>query len=195
MPKTPANPIRLGTPAAAFALPDAAGRIRRLEDFAGRPALLVAFLSNRCPFVVLIRDAFAAFAREYAGKGLQVVAVNSNDADAHPEEALARLGEEADRFGYAFPYLKDDGQEIAKRYGAACTPDLFLFDAARRLAYHGQFDDARPGNGRPVTGADLRAAADAVLAGAPPSAVQVPSIGCNIKWTPGNEPTAFSDAA
>lgn len=195
MPKTKSNPIDLGTRAADFLLPDAQGVLHKLADFDAKPALLVAFISNRCPFVVLIREAFAAFARDYADKGLQVVAINANDHEAHPEETLARIGEEAKKFGYDFPYLRDASQQTAKAYGAACTPDFFLFGADRRLAYHGQFDDARPGNGRLVTGADLRAAVDAVLKGETPAADQVPSIGCNIKWSAGNEPVWFSRAA
>jgi peroxiredoxin len=195
MPQTLSNPIELGTKAADFSLPDAAGALHRLSDLDGAPALLVAFISNRCPFVILLREQLAAFAREYASKGLRIVAINSNDEKAHPEETLARIGEEVEKVGYGFPYLKDASQEVAKAYGAACTPDFFLFDADRRLAYHGQFDDARPGNGKPVTGADLRAAADAVLSGAGPAARQTPSIGCNIKWKPGNEPSWFSKAA
>ena len=195
MPKTKSNPSNLGTTAADFLLPDAQGVSHRLADFDAKPALLVAFISNRCPFVLLIREQFAAFARDYADKGLQVVAINANDHEAHPEETLARIGEEAEKFGFAFPYLKDASQQTAKAYGAACTPDFFLFGADRRLAYHGQFDDARPGNGRPVTGADLRAAVDTVLKGEAPAAEQVPSIGCNIKWSAGNEPVWFSRAA
>lgn len=195
MPKTEANAIDLGTEAADFLLPDAHGVLHRLGDFDGKPALLVAFISNRCPFVVLIREEFAALARDYADKGLQVVAINANDHEAHPEEALARIGEEAEKFGYSFPYLKDASQQTAKAYGAACTPDFFLFGADRRLAYHGQFDEARPGNGKDVTGADLRAAVEAVLSGGKPATAQAPSIGCNIKWTAGNEPVWFSRAA
>jgi peroxiredoxin len=195
MPKTASNAIELGTQAADFALPDSEGVSRKLSDFKGAPALLVAFLSNRCPFVILIREQFAALAREYEARGLQVVAINSNDSEAHPEESLAAIGREVEAIGYPFPYLKDETQAVAKAYGAACTPDLFLFDGAGRLAYHGQFDDARPGNGKPVTGKDLRTAVDAVLAGAAPSAEQTPSIGCNIKWTTGNEPSWFSNAA
>lgn len=195
MPQTPSNLIAIGSLAAEFSLPDGNGRVHSLPVPSEGQALLVAFVSNRCPFVVLIREAFAAFAEEYAARGLLVIAINSNDADAHPEEHAARLAEEAERFGYTFPYLKDERQDVAKAYGAACTPDLFLFDSNRRLAYHGQFDDARPGNGKPVTGADLRAAADAVLAGREPTANQTPSIGCNIKWRPGNEPSAVANAA
>jgi peroxiredoxin len=195
MPKTESNLIRLGTTAPDFLLPDAEGNLHNLSDTRDQPALLVAFISNRCPFVLLIRDELAKFARDYAGRGLAVVAINSNDATAHPEESLLRVGEEARTVGYDFPYLKDAAQGVAKAYGAACTPDFFLYDRDRKLSYHGQFDDARPGNGKAVTGLDLRAAVDAVLAGQPAQAAQVPSIGCNIKWTSGNEPSWFQTAA
>ncbi|MDB5552960.1 MAG: alkyl hydroperoxide reductase/thiol specific antioxidant/Mal allergen [Rhizobium sp.] len=195
MPKTEANPIAIGTKAADIQLPDSRGREHHLVDFESKPALLVAFISNRCPFVILLREALAQFGREYAAKGLQIIAINSNDATAHPEETLARIGQEVETYGYTFPYLKDETQEVAKAYGAACTPDFFLFGADRKLVYHGQFDHARPGNGKPATGADLRAAVDAVLAGLKPAASQIPSIGCNIKWEPGNEPSWFSKAA
>lgn len=195
MPKTESNPIAIGTAAADFSLPDAFGRHHRLSDYADKPAVLVAFISNRCPFVILIREALAAFGREYAAKGLQIIAINSNDGAAHPEETIERIAEEVRTYGYDFPYLKDASQSVAKAYGAACTPDFFLFDGHRKLAYHGQFDDARPGNGKDVTGADLRAAVDAVLAGGRPAERQIPSIGCNIKWEPGNEPSWFSTAA
>lgn len=195
MPKTESNAIALGAPAADFLLPDAQGRLYRLDDFSDKPALLVAFISNRCPFIVHIRDHLASFAREYAQHGLQVVAINSNDPDAHPEETLSRIGQEVETIGYDFPYLKDYDQDVAKAYGAACTPDLFLFDQDRRLAYHGQYDDARPSNDRPVTGDDVRAAVEAVLAGQTPAARQIPSIGCNIKWRAGKEPAWFSSAA
>jgi peroxiredoxin len=195
MPKTESNPITLGTHAADFILPDADGNLYTLADFKESPALLVAFISNRCPFVVLIREALAQFARDYAGQGLTVVAINSNDAQAHPEETLERVGAEVKTYGYDFPYLKDASQSVAKAYGAACTPDFFLYDRERKLTYHGQFDDARPGNGKDVTGADLRTAVDAVLKGEAAVARQVPSIGCNIKWTAGNEPSWLSTAA
>ncbi|AOF92717.1 thioredoxin family protein [Sinorhizobium sp. RAC02] len=195
MPKTESNPITLGTRAADFILPDADGHLHTLADFKESPALLIAFISNRCPFVVLIREALAQFARDYAGQGLAVVAINSNDAQAHPEETLERVGAEVKTYGYGFPYLKDASQGVATAYGAACTPDFFLYDRDRKLTYHGQFDDARPGNGKDVTGADLRAAVDAVLRGETAGAKQVPSIGCNIKWTAGNEPSWFSTAA
>jgi peroxiredoxin len=180
--------LPLGTPAPDFRLPDPAGRLVARDDFAAAPALLVAFLCNHCPYVKHIQAGLAAFAREYAARGLAIVAINSNDFGAYPEDAPARMAEEAKRHGYVFPYLIDETQEVAKAYRAACTPDFFLFDAARRLAYRGQFDASRPGNRVPVTGADLRAAADAVLAGRAAPAEQRPSIGCNIKWKPGHEP-------
>ncbi len=195
MPKTESNRITLGTRAPDFFLSDADGGLVTLETFKESPALLVAFISNRCPFVVLIREALAQFARDYAGEGLAVVAINSNDAEAHPEETLEKTIEEARTYGYDFPYLKDASQSVAKAYGAACTPDFFLYDRERKLSYHGQFDDARPGNGKTVTGADLRAAVDAVLKGEAVDTGQIPSIGCNIKWTAGNEPSWFSTAA
>ena len=195
MPKTESNPIKLGTSAPTFVLPDASGKQVALDDFGDSLALLVAFISNRCPFVLLIREELAKLGREYAENGLAVIAINSNDSSAYPEESLERIGEEIRSVGYGFPYLKDETQAVAKAYGAACTPDFFLYDRERRLAYHGQFDDARPGNGKPVTGNDLRAAVDAVLAGKPAIEVQTPSIGCNIKWTQGNEPSWFSTAA
>ncbi len=191
MPRTESNPIELGAASPGFELRDATGRLYTQGDFGGAPALLVAFISNRCPFVLLIREEFARFAREYAGKGLAIAAINSNDAEAYPEEASTRVASEALDQGYSFPYLKDEDQKVAKAFGAACTPDLFLYDADRRLAYHGQFDDARPGNARPVTGADLRAAVDAVLRGERPVGPQIPSIGCNIKWLAGNEPAGL----
>ncbi|MHC5234032.1 thioredoxin family protein [Brucella sp. LJL56] len=195
MPKTLSNSIELGTTAADFLLSDANGVAHRLSDFEAAPVLLVAFISNRCPFVQLIRNELASFAREYQTKGLQIVAINSNDAEAHPQESIEAIGREVDEIGYSFPYLKDEEQTAAKAYGAACTPDLFVFDGDRKLAYHGQFDDARPGNGKVVTGKDLRAATDAILAGRKPAAAQTPSIGCNIKWTAGNEPSWFSNVA
>jgi len=180
--------LPLGTPAPDFRLPDPNGQLVARDDFAAAPALLVAFLCNHCPYVKHVKAGFAAFAKEYAGRGLAIVAINSNDFAEYPEDAPARMAEEAARAGYVFPYLVDESQAVAKAYRAACTPDFFLFDAARRLAYRGQFDDSRPGNRIPVSGRDLRAAADAVLAGRAAAADQKASIGCNIKWRPGREP-------
>lgn len=180
--------LALGTGAPAFSLPDFDGRMHSLEDYAAQPALLVVFICNHCPFVRHLRREFAAFAREYAPRGLAVVAINSNDIVAYPQDGPAAMRAEAAELGYGFPYLLDESQAVAKAYQAACTPDFFLFDATRRLVYRGQFDDSRPGTDRPVTGADLRAAVDALLAGRPPVAEQRPSLGCNIKWRRGHEP-------
>lgn len=188
MARTPSTMLALGTRAPDFSLPDYDGRQHALQDMAAAPALLVAFICNHCPFVRHVRTGFAAFAREYRARGLAVVAINSNDLDAYPQDGPDAMRSEAAEFGYEFPYLVDAAQAVAKAYRAACTPDFFLFDAQRRLVYRGQFDDSRPGNGRPVTGADLRAAVDRTLAGDAPSPDQLPSLGCNIKWRPGNEP-------
>lgn len=185
---TPSTMLPLGTPAPAFRLPDPSGRLVALEDFAGAPALAVMFLCNHCPYVKHVADGVARFARDYADRGLAVVAINPNDAARYPDDAPPRMAEEAARREYAFPYLVDEGQAVAKAYRAACTPEFYLFDGARRLAYRGQFDAARPANSVPVTGADLRAAVDALLGGRPVTADQRPSVGCSIKWKPGREP-------
>lgn len=182
MPKTESNAIALGIVAPDFRLPDGEGRVYALSDYADKPAVLVAFISNRCPFVVGIRPVFAEFARRNAARGLQVIAINSNDAEAHPEETAARVASEAAMCGYDFPYLKDADQSVARAYDAACTPDLYLFGPDRRLVYHGQFDGFRPGNDVEPTGEDLQRAVDALFAGSAPLARQVASIGCNIKW-------------
>jgi peroxiredoxin len=188
MARTPSTMLPLGTPAPDFALPDFDGRRHALADFGVAPALLVAFICGHCPFVRHLRGGFAELAREYQPRGLAVVAINSNDVAAYPQDGPDGMRSEAAELGYVFPYLLDATQSVAKAYRAACTPDFFLFDAERRLVYRGQFDDSRPGNGRPVTGADLRAAIDATLAGHAPGAEQLPSLGCNIKWRKGNEP-------
>ena len=185
---TPSQMAPLGSPAPEFALPDAvSGRTVSRAEFAGK-ALLVMFLSNHCPFVKHIADGLARFARDVAEKGVGVVAIMSNDVVNYPDDDPKKMKAEAAARGYVFPYLFDETQEVAKAYRAACTPDFFLYDREHRLAYRGQFDDSRPGNGVPVTGADLRAAIDALLAGAALPVAQVPSIGCNIKWKAGNEP-------
>jgi len=188
MARTPSTMLELGTAAPDFRLPDFDGHLHALDDFRASPALLVAFTCNHCPFVKHIRKRFAEFAREYAPRGLAVVAINSNDLEAYPQDGPEAMRQEASEFGYGFPYLLDQSQEVARAYRAACTPDFFLFDADRRLVYRGQFDDSRPGNHRPVTGADLRAAVDATLDGRSPTGDQFPSVGCNIKWRKGNEP-------
>lgn len=178
---TPSRMLALGSPLPPFRLPDAEGRETGSDDYPGQP-LLVIFLCNHCPFVKHVADALAAFAREYQAKGLAVVGINSNDFLAHPDDRPEKMVEEARTRGYAFPYLVDETQEVARAFQAACTPDFFLFDRDHRLAYRGRFDDSRPSKDTPVTGADLRAAADAVLAGRSPSPAQKPSMGCNIKW-------------
>ncbi|HVS15980.1 MAG TPA: thioredoxin family protein [Thermoanaerobaculia bacterium] len=188
MVKTPSTMLPLGTVAPAFELPDPSGKMHSLNDHQGAKGYLVMFLCNHCPFVKHLRSALADFGRAYQARGLAIYAINSNDVEAHPEDGPAKMAEEAKRVGYTFPYLFDDAQEVAKAYHAACTPDFFLFDADRALVYRGQFDDSRPGNGRPVTGSDLRAAADALVEGHRMPTEQRPSMGCNIKWKPGNEP-------
>jgi len=188
MARTPSTMLPLGTEAPDFRLPDFAGQMHALADFRDRSALLVVFTCGHCPFVRHIRGEFARYAREYRARGLAVVAINSNDLAAYPQDGPDGMRAEAAELGYDFPYLLDETQAVAKGYRAACTPDFYLFDADRRLVYRGQFDSSRPGNGQAVTGADLRAATTAVLEGRPPRAQQTPSIGCNIKWKPGNEP-------
>jgi len=181
-----------GTRAADFQLPDAvSGRPVGLGDFAKSPVLVVLFICNHCPYVMHIRAGLAAFASDYQRKGVAVVAINANDTAAYPEDAPAKMKAVARAAGFTFPYLLDETQQVARAYRAACTPDVYVFDRDRRLVYRGQFDDSRPGNGRPVTGADVRAACDAVLAGNMPAADQKPSIGCNIKWKAGNAPDYF----
>jgi peroxiredoxin len=182
----------LGTPAPDFSLPEVTtSRIVRLDDFAGKKALLVMFLSRHCPYVKHVESQLAALARDYAVADLGIVAVGANDPTLYPDDAPASLSAQAREVGFNFPYLFDASQSAAKAYRAACTPDFFVFDEKRRLAYRGQLDDSRPGNGKPVTGHDLRAALDAVLEGRPVPSPQRPSAGCSIKWTPGNEPGNF----
>ncbi|MGF1547771.1 MAG: thioredoxin family protein [Thiotrichales bacterium] len=192
MARTPSTMLDLGTPAPEFALTEPrTGKTVALSDFANQP-LLVAFICNHCPFVLHIQDAWIEFARDYGARGLAVVAINSNDTTTHPDDAPEKMATRAVEKNYSFPYLFDPTQAVAKAYRAACTPDFFLFDRAGKLAYRGQFDSARPGNDAPNDGADLRAAADAVLVGKTPAADQKPSLGCNIKWTAGNEPDYFA---
>ena len=195
MPETPSTMLDLGTPLPAFSLPDFNGKVVSDADFTGSKALLVAFICEHCPFVRHVRSEFARFAKEYDAKGLKVVAIMSNSIEEFPQDGPEGMKKEAQEAGYVFPYLFDKDQNVAKAFKAACTPDLFLFDGNRRLAYRGQFDGCRPKNNVPVNGADLRAAADAVLAGKAPSETQRPSMGCNIKWYPGNEPAYFTTPA
>jgi len=183
--------LSLGTQAPEFSLLNVDGTLVTRSQFAGKP-LLVIFMCNHCPFVVHIRPALQKLAAEYQSKGLAVVGISSNDVSAYPQDGPDRMKDEANSAGYTFPYLFDGTQDVAKAYKAACTPDIFLFDADHSLVYRGQFDSSRPGNGQPVTGADLRAACDAVLAGQTMSAEQRPGIGCNIKWKAGGEPEYFT---
>jgi peroxiredoxin len=183
--------LPLGTKAPDFSLVNVDGRTVSLADFSQAPALLVIFMCNHCPFVKHLADALARFAAEQMEKGVAVVGINSNDVANYPADSPEQMVREAEERGYPFPYLYDETQDVAKAYRAACTPDFFLFDRDRRLAYRGQFDDSRPDNGKPITGADLRAAISSVLAGKKPSDQQRPSIGCNIKWKRGNEPDYF----
>ena len=193
MTRTPSTMLGLGTAAPDFRLPDATagGKEVALADFDAARALLVAFICNHCPFVQHVAGELAALSRDLPARGAAMVAIQSNDVAAYPADSPEAMAAEAARQGWAFPYLYDETQAVALAYRAACTPDFFLFDGERRLVYRGQLDASRPGNGIPVTGADLRAAVDAVLDGRPVDPDQRPSLGCNIKWSPGNEPDYF----
>jgi peroxiredoxin len=186
--------LELGTQAPPFRLPSATGGSVSIEDFSNAKALLVMFICNHCPFVKHVRGELVRLAGDYAERGVAVVAINSNDWSAYPDDSPESMAEEARQYGYPFPYLYDETQEVARAYQAACTPDFFLFDADRRLVYRGQLDRSRPGNQEPVNGEDLRAALDALLEGKPVTAPQRPSLGCSIKWRPGNEPSYFRSA-
>ena len=192
MVKTESTMTPLGTRAPEFRLPSTEGGEVALEAVRGERGLVVAFICNHCPFVKHIRGALAEFARDYAAHGINMVAISANDVEAYPQDNLEAMVKEKQVAGYEFPYLLDETQAVAKAYGAACTPDLFLFDADLKLVYRGRFDAATPGNDEPVDGRDLRAAADALLRGETLAAgAQRPSLGCNIKWKPGNEPAWF----
>jgi len=181
--------LPLGTPAPPLSVRDTVtGHTVSLESFAGTPALLVAFLCNHCPFVKHILDGFVAFAREFGARGVAVVAISSNDIESYPDDSPSEMARISAQKSFTFPYLYDESQEVAKAYQAVSTPEFFLFDRERRLAYHGQFDASRPGNKLPVNGADLRAACEALLSGAQVTREQQPSIGCSIKWKEGEEP-------
>jgi peroxiredoxin len=189
---TPSTMLPLGTAAPDFSLKDTvSGKTVSLGSLSGKKALLAMFICNHCPFVKHLKPALARLGKDYAGKDVAIVGVSANDPVSHPEDAPERLAADAKASGYTFPVLFDETQQVARAYKAACTPDFFVFDAGLKLAYRGQFDDSRPGNGKPVTGADLRSALDAVLAGKPAASTQKPSVGCNIKWRPGNEPEYF----
>lgn len=183
--------LPLGTKAHDFQLPDTSGKTVSLSDFKGAPALAIIFMCNHCPYVKHIRSGLAQLARDYSNRGVAFVGISSNDVANYPADSPQKMAEEVKAAGYTFPYLYDESQAVAKAFRAACTPDFYVFDKDQRLVYRGQLDDSRPGNGVPVTGRDLRAAIDAVLADKPVPATQKPSIGCNIKWKPGNEPDYF----
>ena len=188
--------LPLGTKAPDFDLPDAvSGRKISLKTFQDKKALLVMFICQHCPYVQHIKAELAKLGRDYAGKSIGIAAISANDAANYPDDSPENLKAMAKELGLTYPFCYDESQAVAKAYTAACTPDFFLFDDGRKLIYRGQLDDSRPGNGKPVTGRDLRAAIEAVLAGRPVSSDQKPSIGCNIKWKPGNEPSYFQTAA
>ncbi len=189
---TPSTMLALGTPAPAFTLPDVvSGKTVSLDTCAGKTALLVMFICRHCPYVVHVRQELARLGKDYAVRGVGIIAISANDAVGYPDDAPDQLKAMSQELGFTFPLCYDESQATAKAYTAACTPDFFLFDAGRKLVYRGQLDDSRPGNGKPLTGRDLRAAIDAVLAGRPVNPNQQPSVGCGIKWKPGREPSYF----
>ena len=188
---TPSTMLPLGTKAPDFSLPNVDGSTVSLKDFKGAPALLVVFMCNHCPFVKHVAEGLAQLARDYQARGVAVVGISSNNVATHPADSPEQMVAEAEMRGYTFPYLYDETQDVAKAYRAACTPDFYVFDKDQKLAYRGQMDSSRPDSGIPVTGSDLRAALDAVLAGKPAPKEQKPSIGCNIKWKAGSEPDYF----
>ena len=191
MVQTNSQMLALGTAAPEFSLPDADGKIWSLEDAAGKDAYLIMFICNHCPFVRHVRRELAQLCNDYDTRNVAIFAINSNDFDAFPDDSPARMKEEAKEWRYGFPYLVDEDQSVAKAYLAACTPDFYVFNGDRHLVYRGQLDDSRPSNEKPITGRDVRAALDAVLDGKPVREGQTPSIGCNIKWRPGNAPDYF----
>ncbi len=191
MVKTVSTMLPLGTKAPNFSLVNVDGQTVSVSDFESAPALLVMFMCNHCPFVIHVADELNMLSRYYQAKGVAVVGISSNDVSAHPSDSPEQMVHEADNRGYTFPYLYDDTQDVAKAYKAACTPDFFLFDSEQRLVYRGQLDSSRPDNDVPITGEDLRAALDAVLAGEEVSHTQTASMGCNIKWVAGGEPRYF----
>ena len=192
MTRTPSTMQKLGTKAPDFSLPDVVtNETVSLSDFDDSEALLVIFMCNHCPYVKNIKEELVEFANDYDEEELGIVAISSNDVENYPDDSPEKMAQEADAYGYPFPYLYDETQETAKAYGAACTPDFFLFNDERELVYRGQFDDSRPGNEIPVTGEDLREAVDTLLEEGAVVQDQRPSMGCNIKWKPGNEPEYF----
>lgn len=188
MARTPSTMLELGTQAPDFSLPEpATGQIVSLSDFKDKPILIV-FACNHCPFVLHIIESFIDYTRRFHAHGLSVIMINANDVENYPDDSPEKMIELGQQYGFSFPYLYDEDQQVASAYQAACTPDFFLFDQQHQLVYRGQFDGARPGNNIPVTGEDLASATDALLSDEPISAEQQPSLGCNIKWKAGNEP-------
>ena len=191
MSETPSTMLEVGTEAPPFSLPEpASGNQVSLSDYSGKP-LLVVFSCNHCPYVLHILDSFTEFANAAQHRGLETVMINSNDVTAYPADSPEKMVEMALKRGFEFPYLYDESQQVAQSYQAACTPDFFLFDADHRLIYRGQYDGSRPGNSVAVSGSDMKAAVDALLAGTLPSGEQIPSMGCNIKWRADNVPNYF----
>lgn len=189
MARTPSKMIALGTQAPDFHLPDViSGQIVSLESFATKSGLLVMFICRHCPYVKHVQSELARIGKDYQSRDIGIVAITANDIEQQPDDAPESIKSMVQELGFTFPFCYDESQAIAKAYGATCTPDFFLFDRNRQLVYRGQLDDSRPSNGLPVTGRDLRAALDALLAGQPISQEQRASLGCNIKWKPGNEP-------
>ena len=182
--------VALGTRAPAFSLPDVVtGKTVSLDSFLGKKALLVMFICRHCPYVQHVKEELAKIGRDYAAKDVGMVAISSNDAEKYTDDSPAGLKSMAQELGFTFPFCYDEDQQVAKAYSAACTPDFFLFDRDRKLVYRGQLDESRPGNGKPVTGQDLRKAVDRVLHDLPVPPTQRPSMGCNVKWKPGNQPS------
>jgi peroxiredoxin len=194
MVRTASTMLPLGTSAPDFSLTDSEGKIVSLGSLRGAKALVIVFMCNHCPYVKHIAPELSRVSKEYQAKGVVFVGINSNDAQAYPDDSAEMMKIEAERQGYGFPYLFDATQEVAKAYRAACTPDFFVFDANQKLVYRGQLDDSRPKTDRPLTGKDLREALESLLAGKPVSSIQKPSIGCNIKWKPESEPDYFDPA-
>lgn len=183
MARTPSNMIPLGTKAPDFTLPDTvSGRMMSLSEITSDKATVIMFICNHCPFVKHVDEGLVNLSKDYQSKGVSFIAISSNDVDNYPQDAPSLMKVEAERVGYDFPYLYDESQEVAKSYDAACTPDFYIFDGDMKCAYRGQLDDSRPGNGKPVTGKDMRIALDEILEGNAVSASQIPSMGCNIKW-------------
>ena len=183
--------LEIGTKAPDFKLPNTEGSMVSLNDMKFENGLLVMFICNHCPFVKHLNEALVEFANEYKEKGIECVAISSNDVENYPQDSPELMKKLSDQHQFPYPYLYDESQEVAKAYKAACTPDFFLFDADSKLFYRGQFDDSRPGNGKPITGKDMREATNALIAGESSVEQQKPSMGCNIKWKKGNEPSYF----